>query len=224
MAKQYGIAVDIDRCTGCGVCVITCKLEHDLPPNKEDKPGTKGVAWNQVLRILEGKYPDLSADYLYFQCMHCENPPCLGACPVGAISKRKDGVVLINQGICNGCKDYAEGPKCMPACPYGAIQFNDRKGIAQACTLCAHRIDGGLEPICVKNCLGNALTFGDLNNPKSEISQKLKEAGDRVFVFKSESGCNPSIRYIKPEKASIEKVSNLNKAKLLYGYTKQPQP
>jgi len=222
MAKQHGILVDIGSCMGCGVCVIACKQENDLPPHLDDKPGTKGIAWNQVLSIHEGIHPDLSINYLCLHCMHCENPLCVESCPVaGAIYKREDGLVLIDKGKCDGCKDRPEGPKCVPACPYGAIQFNGEKGVVEACTLCVHLIDAGLEPACVRACIGGALTFGDFNDPKSKVSEKVRAAGDRVFVLNPERGANPSVRYIRPQGVSLDRVSCLDKAKVMYGFDKQ---
>lgn len=222
MSKRYGILVDIGSCWGCGVCVVACKQENGLPPNIDDKPGTRGLAWNQVLRILDGIYPDLSGQYLYIHCMHCENPPCLEACPVdGAIYKREDGLVLIDKSKCDGCKDEPKGPACIPACPYGALQFNDKKTVVEACTLCVQRLNAGLEPACVRACLGRALTFGDFNDPDSNVSKGLRLAGDRVFILKPERRTEPSVRYIRPPGVSLEKVSRLDKTEVIYGFQKQ---
>ena len=222
MAKQYGILVDIDSCIGCGVCIIACKQEHDLPPHTDDRPSTTGLAWNQVVQITDGKYPDISIEYLYVQCMHCAAPPCVQACPKDAIHKREDGIVLIAEAKCNACVDQPDGvKKCIPACPYGAIQFNEEKGAAQACTLCVQRIDEGLEPDCVRACEANCLTFGDFNDPNSEVFKKMKEVGDRVFVLKPEKETNPSLRYIRPPKMRLDKVSSIDKAETVYGFKKQ---
>ena len=219
MAKQYGILVDISSCIGCGVCVIACKQENNLSPNIDDIPGTRGIAWNQVLSIAEGVYPELLMFYLYLHCMHCENPPCLEACPKDAIYKREDGVVLIAKGKCNACEDQPGQIRlCIPACPYSAIQFNQDKGTVEACTFCVHRLEVGLEPACVRACLGRCLIFGDLNDPDSRIAQKVKEAGDRAFVLKLEEECGPSILYINPDGVNLAKVSPLNEVKPIFGY------
>ncbi len=216
MVKRYGILVDIDSCIGCGVCVIACKQENDLPPHVNDRPGTTGIAWNQVLQITKGKYPDVSIEYLYMQCMHCAEPPCVEACPKSAIHKREDGIVLIDKAKCNACIDQ----KCLLACPYGAIQFNDEKGVAQSCTLCVHRIEAGVKPACVRACVGACLEFGDLNNPNSEVSKKAKEAGERVFVLKPEKKTGPSIYYIRPKGLTQQAVSNLDNATSIFGFKK----
>ena len=151
--------------------------------------------------------------------MHCAQPPCVEACPKDAIYKREDGVVLIAKGKCNACEDQPGQIKlCMTACPYSAIQLNHEKGVVEACTFCVHRLEVGLEPACVRACLGRCLIFGDLNDPDSEISQKVKEAGDRVFILKPEEESGPSIWYISPEGANLDKVSLLTKVKPVFGY------
>lgn len=200
----------MDYCFGCGVCVVACKQENNLPPHTDDKPGTTGLAWNRVFSVTEGIYPNLINQFFHIHCMHCENPPCMPACPKNAINKQGNGVVLISSGKCDACKDQPDGVKrCIPACPYGAIQFNAEKGVAQACTLCAHRIEAGLEPACVRACTGKALIFGDFNDPNSKVSKAIKEAGDRVFTLKPEKKAEPSIKYLRPKAVSSEKLPSL---------------
>jgi len=212
--KKYGILVDTTYCLGCGVCVAACKQENDLPPYTDDKPGTLGLSWNQVLSFSEGTYPELSVQYLPMHCMHCEKPPCVESCPNKAIQKREDGIVFVDKNKCKAVK------KCIPACPYGAIKFNAEKRVSEACTLCMHRIDEGLEPACVRACIGGALTFGDFNDPVSKISQALRASRDRAFVIKPEKRTNPSIWYISPEKSDVEKLSSIATGKIIYGSKK----
>ena len=178
MTTQYGILVDISSCVGCGVCVIACKQENGLPPNIDDAPGKDWPAWQWVLPIgPKGVYPDLSMHYLPVMCMHCEYPPCREACPIpGAIYKREDGVVLVDKDKCDGCKDFVGVPKCIPACPYQVIQFDEKKGIVEFCTLCAHRIDTGLEPACVKTCPTGAMNFGDRDKMVTLANERLAQA------------------------------------------------
>lgn len=223
MSKEYGILVDVGSCIGCGVCVVACKQENALPPYIDDRPGTLGLAWNQVLQISEGVYPNLSRHCLHLHCMHCADPPCIEACPKEAIYKREeDGLVLIAKGKCDACVDQPEGiKKCLPACPYGAIQFSEEKGVVEACTLCVHRLEVGLEPACVRACIARCLTFGDFDDPSSEVSQKVREAGNNIFVLKPEAGSKPSIRYIKPPGVSLDKLVCLDKAVVMYGFRKQ---
>lgn len=226
MAKQYGILVDVAYCLGCGICVIACKQENNLPPYADDKPGTIGLAWNQVLQIADGVYPNLVRIPFALHCVHCENPPCVPACPKDALHKNEDGIVLVARGKCNACIDQpGKIKKCIPACPYGAIQFSEEKNVVEFCTLCAHKKGNGESrmPACVKACTGRCLTFGDLSDPTSYISQKIKEASKSVYVLKPEKGTEPSVIYIKPPGVTLERMTNLAKAGVMYGYKKQPQ-
>ena len=110
--------------------------------------------------------------------------------------------------------------KCVVACPYGAIQVNEAKGTVEACTLCIHRTESGLEPACVRACIGGALIFGDLGDPHSKIAEAIEEAKDRVFVLKPEENTSPSVRYICPEGASMKRVSDTDAYEVLYGFRK----
>lgn len=219
--KKYGLLVDMTYCFGCGVCVAACKQENDLPPYMDDKPGTIGLSWNQVLSFSEGIYPELSVQYLPIHCMHCEKPPCVESCPKQAIHKREDGIVFIANNQCNACEDQPNGTKkCIPACPYEAISFNEEKRVAEACTLCLHRIEVGLEPACVRACIGGAIAFGDFNDPGSKASQALQAAKGRAFVLKPERDTVPSVWYISPEKFNKDKLSNIASGRIIYGSKK----
>ncbi len=194
---NYGIIVDLNRCTGCMTCVIACKQENLTRPS---------VWWNKILE-LESETLD-RITYLRHACMHCEDPPCLTACSHEAIYQRPDGIVLIDHEKCEGVGD------CADACPYGAIDINsaadyfpDHKlpfeeepephrrhppGKAGTCTLCVHRIEAGQEPVCVAGCPSKAMIFGDLDDPNSSIGKKL---GKSVPLLSSE-GTRPKVRYI----------------------------
>ena len=178
--KRWGMVIDLTKCIGCHSCVKACKETHNLPD---------GVAWNHVYKVGE---KDGRVYWLPTLCMHCENPPCLTACPTGATYKREDGIVLIDQSKCIGCG------VCIWACPYGARQIDPISGFATKCILCYDRVDKGLEPACVEACPVHARIFGDLNDPESEVSKVSKAAGEKLFVLHPEMGTDPSVRYIKP--------------------------
>lgn len=110
-------------------------------------------------------------------CRHCGKPPCIDVCPVGAISKRSDGIVLSNEELCIGCKI------CMEACPFGALQYNPEKEVIEACNLCVERVDKGLEPICVQNCPTGALRFGDT----TEFVLQRQKRGVKSLIEHDES-------------------------------------
>lgn len=93
-------------------------------------------------------------------CRHCDDPDCVAACPVEAILKRKDGIVVMDYETCTGCRD------CLDACPYDVIAFDQERGIAQKCNLCHHRVDNQLLPACADNvCLAHCIDFINSEDP-----------------------------------------------------------
>lgn len=163
---QIGWIIDLTKCTGCHTCEVACKMENNTFPQLSPLPvksawGSAQVNWRRVLEIESGRFPNVKRSFYTMSCHHCAHPACMASCPADAISKRgQDGIVLIDQSKCIGCK------YCATACPYGAPQFNETTGLMEKCTFCVHRIDAGLEPACVTSCLGGALqwTF-DVDTP-----------------------------------------------------------
>lgn len=183
---QFGWLIDLDRCIGCDTCTVACKSENNTRPvesplmfkNRGGAPvlgnpvGVMAdhVSYRWVVKRVSGAYPAAKTSFVTSSCNHCADPACMRACPVSnpndpsnehnAIFKRaSDGVVLINDTVCIGCKE------CIAACPYGAPQFNSKTRKVEKCTFCVHRLyDGGgritgLAPACVTTCVGNALRF-----------------------------------------------------------------
>jgi Fe-S-cluster-containing dehydrogenase component len=153
---RWAMVIDTARCIGCGACTIACKTENATPGD---------VWYAPVIEEEVGEYPDARLEFLPVLCNHCEDAPCLKACPTRALARRDDGIVLADDDACIGSR------ACMNACPYGALHlFEGRSGEAleqgrrtsatvpdagavrkytagtiQKCTFCAHRIDYGLE-------------------------------------------------------------------------------
>jgi Fe-S-cluster-containing dehydrogenase component len=159
---KFTLIINTEDCVGCHACEIACKQEHNLPV---------GPRLIRVLsdgpRHIDGK-PQLRYKVAY--CLQCNHAPCQEACPVGAINTRKDGIVIIDEELCNGCK------KCIESCPYGVMQFDEVRNVARKCDLCAERLDKDLKPACVLACPSHCIFYGDRKN----VVQKLGEEKLRI--------------------------------------------
>jgi len=113
------------------------------------------VNYRWVFERESGFYPNPELAFSSLACFHCEAPACIPSCPVGAITKNAEGLVLINDALCIGCK------YCMAACPYGAPQFNAITRKVEKCTYCVQRTSQGLVPACVQTCVGGALQISE---------------------------------------------------------------
>lgn len=199
MARK-GMVIDLRTCIGCQACTIACKAENATPP---------GIFWTRVLEQEVGKYPSSRRVFLPVLCNHCNNPACRDVCPTGATYRREDGLVLIDYDKCIGCQ------ACIVACPYQVRDLWDDKrsyfpgvrtpfeevgyqkfrvGAVQKCTLCAHRIDQGLEPACVATCPTSSRVFGDLDDPYSDVARLIGTG--KTFRLRPEIGLDPSIFYL----------------------------
>lgn len=176
--KRYAMAVDIKRCVGCNACVLACKAENKLP---ED--GFRD--W--IVTETTGIFPHLNQEIRSERCNHCSNPPCVSCCPTGASHVAEGGLVLVDSNMCTGCK------ACMAACPYDA-RYIHSDGYADKCTFCIHRVKKGKLPACVTICPTRALTFGDLNDPDSEIVEVLRERKHKTL--KPELGLEPNVYFL----------------------------
>jgi len=150
---QLGFHYDMTTCIGCKTCQIACKDKNDLKV---------GALFRRVETFEGGKFPKPWVFHLSTSCYHCQNPKCMEVCPTAAISKREDGIVLVNADRCIGCK------YCTWACPYGALQFIEEEGIVGKCDFCVDLIDKGENPACVDACVMRCLHFGDLEELKAQ--------------------------------------------------------
>ena len=161
--KKYGFVIDPKRCIDCRACLVACRAENNVPLNQ-----TRIWVYDQG---VQGSFPNLSQQFVPYNCMHCDEPPCVEACPSQATYKRKeDGIVVIDQEACIGCG------LCLPACPYHVRYLNPDTGKADKCNACFQRTAQCEAPACVTTCVGGSRLFGDLNDPTSEVSIALRNA------------------------------------------------
>ena len=197
--KRLGMLIDLSLCIGCNACAVACKLENDVPANDvfnvwvESWDGDRGDGY--VCRTNVPK-----------QCNQCTNPTCVSVCPTGATFIAEDGTIQINADESIGCQ------ACMAACPYGARWFDEATTTVRKCTFCEHRVENGMVPACVATCVTKSRIFGDLNDPESDISKRIAEAGDAVTVLQPEDGLEPNVYYIGlTEALAMPKRSGVNK-------------
>ncbi len=187
MSQRYGLVIDLDRCTGCQTCVVACKTEHNLEQISGIRVETIGGTNRDT---PSGIYPNFSMYYFPMPCMHCTEPPCIPACPVQAIYRRQDGIVLVDEAKCDGCL------MCMETCPYGVLVHKSKTNTVWKCTLCVHRIDEGEAPFCVDCCEMEAMFFGDISDPSTQVSRWAEQRN--AYVYKPELNTSPGVRYCSP--------------------------
>jgi formate dehydrogenase iron-sulfur subunit len=168
--KHHAFLFDATRCIDCRACMVACSTENNIEMDKT-RIWVAGIG-------LKGKFPDLDRASMVYHCMHCDEPDCLSACPVGAYSKRLDGPVVYDHDKCIGCR------YCMNACPFGVPHFDYDKGLIEGafidkCTFCPQRIDVGLEPACVATCPTDALEYGERDELLSKAHERIAAHPDR---------------------------------------------
>ncbi|MFH0896517.1 MAG: 4Fe-4S dicluster domain-containing protein [Candidatus Bathyarchaeota archaeon] len=147
--------------------MVACKTEHQISTGEHN-----GHEYCRI-RVLEyetGKFPHVKRVFAPIICVQCENAPCVDICKTGALHHREDGIVIVDKNKCSGCK------QCIQACQFNALYFNEEKHIVDKCDLCVERLDKELEPACVETCMNRAITFGDLEDPNSEVSKITKRS------------------------------------------------
>jgi phenylacetyl-CoA:acceptor oxidoreductase 27-kDa subunit len=206
------MVADLNRCVGCQTCTTACKHANATAP---------GVQWRRVLDIEAGEYPDVRRAFVPVGCMHCDEPACVEVCPSTASRRRDDGIVTIDYDLCIGCAYCAVACPYQarfkveqPLNAYGSRQMAherarevpERIGVSQKCTFCIERIDDGgaqgltpgrdpeATPACVASCIADALHFGDLDDPASNVSHLLDD--NSHFRMHDELGTGPNIYYL----------------------------
>ena len=215
---RWAMVADLERCVGCQTCTAACRHANATSP---------AVQWRKVLDVEAGSFPDVKRTFVPVGCQHCADPPCMHVCPTTATRQRADGIVTIDYSICIGCaycdvacpyqarfkitkEDFAYGDEAMQ----NEIEREDpaRLGVAQKCTFCSDRIDFGIEhglppgsdpratPACVNSCIADALHFGDIEDPDSNVSKLLRS--HKSFKMHAELGTEPGFHYLYDKTAA----------------------
>lgn len=175
---RFGMTVDRRLCVTCNACVLACKTENRVPD---------GAARCWTAQEERGAFPNLAVETRSERCNHCENAPCVTACPTRASHHAAGGIVDVDAELCIGCK------ACIVACPYEA-RYVHPEGHVDKCNFCRHRVARGLAPACVAVCPTGALAFGDLDDPGSAVHRHLQT---RSFeVLRAEEGTRPRVFFL----------------------------
>lgn len=213
--KRWAMVIDERKCLtrpGCNACMQACHKAHNVPALPDPKHEMKWI-WKEPYEnvFAESVTPYTPAALkerpTMVLCNHCDNPPCVRVCPTQATFKREDGIVMMDEHRCIGCR------YCMAGCPYGSRSFNFEdprpyiaeptdyptrtKGVVEKCTFCSERLAVGKRPLCVEACEGigcGALVFGDLGDPNSAVSRLVR--GSDLARRKPGLGTSPHVFYI----------------------------
>ncbi|MBI4483175.1 MAG: 4Fe-4S dicluster domain-containing protein [Acidobacteria bacterium] len=222
---QWGMVIDLDRCTGCNACVAACHAENNLPiAGEEEAAKGRSFHWIRIERYIEGEYPNLKTRFIPVLCQHCDEAPCEPVCPVFATYHSPQGLNVQVYNRCIGTRF------CANACPYTVRHFNwfdprwpeplerqlnpevsvRTKGMIEKCTFCIQRIrkaadlakdeerpvgDGEVQPACAQSCPTDAIVFGDLSDPGSRVSKLASQR--RAFRLQEDLGTQPRVIYLK---------------------------
>jgi Fe-S-cluster-containing dehydrogenase component len=206
--RKFVMVIDLAKCKNVRACVAECQQNHALRPDQE------------FMKVLLMQDSEDSAPYWFPKpCYHCEQPPCVKVCPVDATFKRQDGIVLIDNERCIGCKF------CVAGCPYSARIFQWKKvelppelakfkpdpeksmpaktGTVSKCDFCPDRSREGLLPYCVKACPMGVLYFGDMNEDTVTNGDETIRFTDIIrdragYRHLEDLGTQPLVYYLPP--------------------------
>lgn len=180
---RWGFYVNVQSCVGCKACQVACKDKNNLGV---------GILWRKVVEVSGGEWIQngpfwIDGSFSYFlstACNHCERPICKEVCPTQAIRQRNDGIVLIDNTICVGCR------YCEWACPYSAPRFDETAKVMTKCNLCYDLLDQGKRPACVSACQMRVLEYGDIGALRARYGDL-----DDIFPLPERKLTNPAVTF-----------------------------
>jgi len=223
MAK-WAMAIDLDKCTGCESCMISCKVENNIPlVDPSEAQSGRVMYWMDMMSTIEGNTEEFRQQSVPKPCFHCDDPPCVLVCPVGATYLNPEGIVAQIYHRCIGCR------YCMAACPYTAKVFNwydptwlegaearpnpdvsvRMVGVVEKCSFCSHRLleakeradmedreigDGEYIPACQESCPADAIVFGNIEDKRSKVYRMSRNYRARKYM--DDLGLNPKVFYL----------------------------
>jgi len=247
---HWGLAINLNACTGCGACVISCQAENNVAViGKEEVRNRRIMHWMRIDRYYSEEADNPEVTHIPVMCQHCDNAPCENVCPVAATPHSDEGLNQMAYNRCIGTR------YCVNNCPYKVRRFNwfeysnnekfpynlsndqeklvlnpdvtvRSRGVVEKCSLCVQRIqdvkltaklegravkDGEVKTACQQSCPGDAIVFGDMNNPNSEISRVYKNP--RTYQLLEQIHTLPSVHY-------MTKVRNMDKEDKSRNYKK----
>ncbi|KGQ69891.1 cytochrome c nitrite reductase Fe-S protein [Chelonobacter oris] len=188
---RYGMLHDEKRCIGCTACMDACREVNRVP---------EGVSRLEIIRgEPQGEFPDVTYEFYRHSCQHCSNAPCVHVCPTGAsFIDMSSGIVDVKADLCIGCQ------YCIAVCPYRVRFIHPETKAADKCNFCRDtNLAKGRLPACVEACPTKALTFGDLDDPNSEISRQIREK--QVYQTKVELGTKPNLYHVPAKAGEIRR-------------------
>ncbi len=188
MSKKWNLIVDVERCDNCRNCFLATKDEHignDFPGYAAPQP-EKEHSWVDIKQKERGHYPIVEANFMPVMCNHCDDAPCMKAAKDGAVTKRDDGIVIIDPVKSKGQKQIVD------ACPYGAVYWNEEQQIPQAWIFDAHLLDTGWnKPRVEQSCPTDV--FRALKIEDAEMQQMVED--EELEVLNPEFETKPRVYY-----------------------------